>query len=99
MSTLITKHNNGDFTDVDLKFHGEGAYRIRKSVLVFFVVRRLGLYELPVRFFSTRYKSSAVRTSGTAQTINTVLLRGASSVGTRSSATMVFSIFRKCRST
>jgi hypothetical protein len=30
------------------KFRGEGAYRIRKSVLVFFVVRRLGLYELPV---------------------------------------------------
>jgi hypothetical protein len=50
MSTLITKHNNGDLTDVDLKFHGEGAYGIRKSVPVFFVVRRLGLYELPVRF-------------------------------------------------
>jgi hypothetical protein len=46
MSTLIAKHNNGDLTDVDLKFHGEGAYRIRKSVPVFFVVRRLGLYEL-----------------------------------------------------
>jgi len=40
MSTLIAKHNNGDLTDVDLKFHGEGAYRIRKSVPVFFVVRR-----------------------------------------------------------
>jgi hypothetical protein len=50
MSTLIAKHNNGDFTDVDLKFHGKGAYRIRKNVPVFFVVRRLGLYELPVRF-------------------------------------------------
>jgi hypothetical protein len=50
MSTLIAKHNNRDLTDVDLKFHGEGAYRIRKSVPVFFVVRRLGLCELPVRF-------------------------------------------------
>jgi hypothetical protein len=47
MSTLITKQNNGDLTDVDLKFHGEGAYRIRKSVPVFFVVGRLGLYDLP----------------------------------------------------
>jgi hypothetical protein len=35
--------------------------------------------------FSTSYKSSAVRTSGTAQTINTVLLRPASPVGTKSS--------------
>ncbi|HSS16310.1 MAG TPA: hypothetical protein VLQ29_04950 [Candidatus Dormibacteraeota bacterium] len=50
MSTLITKHDSGDLADVDLKFHGKGAYRIRKSVPVFFVVRRLGLYELPVRF-------------------------------------------------
>jgi hypothetical protein len=50
MSTLIADHNNGNLTDVDLKFHGEGAYRIRKNVPVFFVVRRLGLYKLPVRF-------------------------------------------------
>jgi len=50
MSTLIAKHNNGDLADVELKFHGEGAYRIRKTVPVFFVVRRLGLCELPVRF-------------------------------------------------
>jgi hypothetical protein len=42
MSTLIAKHNNGDLADVDLKFHGKDAYRIRKSEPVFFVVRWLG---------------------------------------------------------
>jgi hypothetical protein len=85
MSTLITKHNNSDLTDVDLKFHGEGAYRIRKSVAVFFCRPSAWLVRAACQVFSTRYKSSAVRTSGTAQTINTVLLRPASPVGTRSS--------------
>jgi hypothetical protein len=46
-----------------------------------------------------RYSNSAVTMSGIKQTMTTKLLRAPSSLGIRSPAAIVFSIFRKCRNT
>jgi hypothetical protein len=51
MWVLIANYHSGNLADVGVRFRGDALQRrIRKSVPVFFVVRRLGLYELPVRF-------------------------------------------------